>query len=117
MNCSSQQFWDLLTDQLSLEEYHRRHRMAAAKAAIRDRMAAVSTRALLTLRYDPPWSLLQRVVPQDLLDWPGYEEALRSALREVLATREHVPNKLEAKEQRRKMAQQHHGSKRLRNRA
>jgi hypothetical protein len=116
VSTTGQQFWDLLTDQLSLEEYHRNQKMEAAKAAIQDRMRDVSTRALLSMRYDPPWKLIQRVVPEDLQRWPYWEDALRLALREVLATREHVPNIKEGKEQRRMMAQQHHGSRRLRKR-
>jgi|ERR1035437_8468515 hypothetical protein len=36
------------------------------------------------------------------------------ALRKVLATRPHVPNKIEGKLNRRKMATQHHGSKKKR---
>ncbi len=106
MSITDQQFWDL----------HRQQKMEAAKAEIRSRMAPLSTRALLTMRYDPPWGLIQRVVPEDIRRWPSWEDALQMSLREVLATREHVPNIKEGKEQRRKMAQQHHGSRRLRKR-
>lgn len=109
-------FWDLLTERTTLVDLEHRHRLASARAIIRDELEKLSTRSMLNLRRWYAGFDGFDQMPLNLRQLPGIEEEFYGVLREVLATREHIWRGSAAKEHRRKMAQMHHGSKKLKRR-
>jgi hypothetical protein len=118
MSVINDEFWSLLREDITLDDLNRKQRSDAAARIIETNLRKLGTRALLSMRRDPPWGLVQQVIPEDIQRWRDVdvEGILQTVLRQVLKTREHVPSGAEARAHRRRMAQQHHGSKRLRKR-
>lgn len=112
--------WDLFTEKTTMRELEVRCLLASARHTFREALKPIPTRRLLRLRqWDAGFegfSWWHHDVPYNLYQLLGAAEEFYAALKEVLATREHVWRGPQGKAHRRQMAQMHHGSKKLKKR-
>lgn len=113
---TSEEFWDLLTEKITLDELKRYHEQQenieyVTKIFTR-KLEKISTVNLLKMRWKCPDRLLLELFPN--VPWPTAIIAIayKCALRGVLRTRPNIPHGRDAIEARRKLAQMHYGSKR-----
>ena len=123
-NITSEEFWELLTEKITLEELKARReeqrlcqeindRLNEAFPIFTERLKRISTVNLLKMRWDCPDRLRFELFPNYPHKLLYLNYAFQQALRRVLNSRPNIPHGRDAISARRKMAQANHGSKKL----
>ena len=119
---SSEEFWDLLTENITLEELQAKRKelarqkefnnsVDAASMIFTKKLTGISTSNLLKMRWSCSYRMLHELFPNSTLDLEVLRVAYQRTLRAILSTRPNIPHGRDAREVRRKLAQMHHGCK------